>query len=177
MEHYEMAELLSKKAGVSLEEARQALQDNDWDMLDAMVALERAHKSSGETVFVDGAAEEQGYSEPKKVKNTAQHYGFKDGFQQIGYYIKRLFQLSVETDFVIMRNDREILRMPVLVMLVLLVICFWFTLPVLVLGLFFGWRYHLDGKHDAGAVNRAMDKVADAVDNLKETLDDSGNQE
>lgn len=177
MEHYEMAELLSKKAGVSLEEARQALQDNEWDMLDAMVALERTHKAVGDPVIVDGAEETAGYSEPKKVKNTARHNDFKDGFSQIGHYIKRIFQLSVETDFVIVRRDKEILRMPVLVMVVLLFICFWFTLPVMVLGLFLGCRYHLEGKHAAGAVNRAMDKVADAVDNLKDTLDDTNNQQ
>ena len=58
MERYEMAELLSQKAGVSLEEARQALEENDWDMLDAMVALERAHKTADGGVHVETGAEE-----------------------------------------------------------------------------------------------------------------------
>jgi hypothetical protein len=53
MEHYEMAELLSQKAHVSLEQARQALIDNNWDILDAIVALERRGKGSIPTVDVE----------------------------------------------------------------------------------------------------------------------------
>ena len=69
MERYEMAELLSKKAGVTLEEARQALAENEWDLLDAMVALERRGRTDIPTVTVD--AGQTGYSEPQPVKSAA----------------------------------------------------------------------------------------------------------
>ena len=41
MTNYEMVELLRQKANVSYEEAKAALEASDWDLLDAIVLLER----------------------------------------------------------------------------------------------------------------------------------------
>ena len=41
MEHIEMVEKLMSKANVSYAEAKQALENNNWDMLDALIDLER----------------------------------------------------------------------------------------------------------------------------------------
>ena len=60
MERYEMADTLSRKAGVSLERARQALEDSDWDMLDAMIALERERNAEPAAVIVGAETEEEG---------------------------------------------------------------------------------------------------------------------
>ena len=37
MEHIDMVEKLRQKANVSYEEAKQALEKNEWDLLDALV--------------------------------------------------------------------------------------------------------------------------------------------
>lgn len=190
MEHFEMAELLSKKAGVSLEDARQALEENQWDMLDAMIALERKNKAEGKTVYVEteknaGAdSGESGYSEPQqthRVKNMGgdENMGFKAGCSQIWHYIKRAFQITVENDFVIIRRDKRLLNMPVLALIVLLICCFWVTLPLLVIGLFCGCQYRFEGKQVPAAVNKAMEKIDDVTDQIKEKLDgsDDGNQQ
>ena len=44
MTNYEMVELLRQKANVSYEEAKAALEASDWDLLDAIVLLEREGK-------------------------------------------------------------------------------------------------------------------------------------
>ena len=44
MEHIEMVEKLMEKANVSYAEAKQALENNNWDMLDALIELERQGK-------------------------------------------------------------------------------------------------------------------------------------
>lgn len=175
MEHYEMAELLSKKAGVSLEEARQVLSESDWDILDAMVALERRRGTAAGPVEVDrtdGAA----YSEPQPVKSAPKREPvFTNGFAMIWHYIKRLFQLSVETEFAVVRKDKTLLSVPVLVLAVLLVCCFWIMLPLLVIGLFVGCQYRFAGRKAAAAANKAMDKLGNMVENIKDTLDSDGN--
>ena len=43
MTNYEMVEKLSEKMGVTLEEAKTALEASDWDMLDAALLLEKEH--------------------------------------------------------------------------------------------------------------------------------------
>ena len=45
MENLEKVEKLRERAEVTYEEARAALEENNWDLLDAMVALERAGKT------------------------------------------------------------------------------------------------------------------------------------
>lgn len=171
MERYEMAELLSKKAGVSLEEARQALAENDWDLLDAMVALERRGRTALETVTVDGAKQSE-YSEPQPVKNTAKKEPLiTNGFATIWHYVKQLWRLSLETSFTIHRRGETIFNVPVLVLVILLVCFFWVVLPLLVIGLFLGCTYRFEGKKAAAAANRAMEKLGDVVENIKDTLD------
>ncbi len=171
MERYEMAELLSKKAGVSLEEARQALAENEWDLLDAMVALERRGRAAVETVTVDTAGE-NAYTEPQQVKNTVKKESFfTNGFAEIWHYIRRLWRLSLDTNFTVTRRNEQLFGVPVLVLLILLLCCFWVVLPLLVIGLFVGCKYRFVGKKGAEAANRAMEKLDDVVENIKDTLD------
>ena len=176
MERYEMAELLSKKAGVSLEDARQALEENEWDMLDAMVALERRNRSMPEPVALEQPGDEAAYSEPQPVKSAPKKEKvFSNGFAMIWHYIKRVFQLAVETNFTILRHGKELLTVPVIVLAILLICCFWVVVPLLIVGLFLDCRYTFSGKHGADAANRAMDKLGDVVENIKDTLDGDDN--
>ena len=63
MTHYEMAEKLSEKMGVTLEQATAALEACDWEMLDAALQLERelgearqaAYSTEAETPKDEGA--------------------------------------------------------------------------------------------------------------------------
>ena len=45
MDKLEKVEKLRERANVSYEEAKAALEANDWDLLDAMVALEKSGKT------------------------------------------------------------------------------------------------------------------------------------
>lgn len=186
MERFEMVEHLSQKAGVSLEEARRALEENQWDMLDAMIALERAGKTAARAARTEteneNAAGEAGGSEPQKprrVRNIAEddQAGFKAGCRQIWHYIRRAFQITLDNDFVILRRDKRVLAMPVLVLIVLLIACFWVTLPLLIIGLFFGFRYRFEGKQAGPGINRAMEKLDSVADQIKETLGADDGQE
>lgn len=175
MERYEMAELLSKKAGVSLEEARQALAENEWDILDAMVALERRNHAVPAAVTVDrsGSGEEYSEPQPQPVKSAPKKDPvFTNGFAMMWHYIKRVCVLSVETHFTVVRKEKEVISIPVLVLVILLAACFWFMLPLLVIGLFVGCQYRFEGKKGVEAANRAMDKLGDVVENIKDSLDE-----
>lgn len=172
MERYEMAELLSKKANVSLEEAKITLEENEWDMLDAMVALERKYRKVDDTVRVEGAAEAEEAPQPVTTKKKDEgHMGFKAGMRELWRMIRKLFRITLDNDFCVRRFDNDVLSVPVLVLIVLLIFCFWIILPLLLIGLFFGCRYRFDG-HELGkpVVNKAMDKLGDVAEDIKEKL-------
>lgn len=74
--------------------------------------------------------------------------------------------------FCVEKENREIFRMPITVLILLML----FTsgtlvIILLIMGLFFNMRYHFAGP-DIGAVdlNKAMDAAADAAEGIKETF-------
>ncbi len=64
-----------------------------------------------------------------------------------------------------------------MVLVVLLIFTFWITVPLIILGLFFGYRYRFTGP-DLGKenVNRTLDSVAEAAESLKKEVKDSNNE-
>ena len=132
---------------------------------------ERRRSAAVETVTVDGGAGAR-YSEPQPVRSAPKREPvITNGFAQIWHYVKRLFQLSVETSFSVIRREKVLLSVPVLVLVILLLTCFWVTVPALVIAMFVGCRYQFSGKHGTEAANKVMDKVGDVVDNIRDSLD------
>ncbi len=172
MERYEMAELLSKKAGVSLEEARAALEENDWDMLDAMVALERAHKTAADAVRMDtNASGGDGVQPVKNVSGRKDPGFFSNGFAVLWEYVKKFFRITLDNDFVVMRRGRQLLTVPVLVMILLLFLSFGLMLVALIAGLFCNCRYRFEGRQlGKDGINDAMGKMSDLADDIKESF-------
>lgn len=81
--------------------------------------------------------------------------------------------------FEVVKDDNKIITIPVTILALLLLFAFWITIPLLVVGLFFGYRYMFVGP-DLGKekVNNAMDSVADMAEKLKkEVKDDKPNGE
>jgi len=63
------------------------------------------------------------------------------------------------------------MTIPVTVLVVLLLFMFWITIPIMIIGLFFGYRYMFSGPElGKENINRAMDSVADAAGNIKKEV-------
>ena len=174
MTHYEMAEKLSEKMGVSLEKATAALEACDWELLDAALMLE---KESGQTqqqawTSCDTAAEEKDAGQAARERRR----GVVEG---LGGMIRDLFNLGNRNRFEVRRKDSPLgrqddellLEVPVTVLVLLLIFAFWVCLPLLVIGLFAGCRYSFSGDElGRESVNNAMDKAAEAVERVKEEV-------
>lgn len=158
MDHYEMVEKLRTKANVSYEEAKAALEASDWDILDALVLLENEGKvNNGET-----KAE---YTTQEKPQTKAQWNNadtkakVSDGLSKLWAWIKKLFTLGNSNQFVIRRNNEELVSMPITVMALLMIVFWPFSLIVLFVGLFLGARYSFRGPDVNKNVNDFMDKA------------------
>ena len=165
MTNYEMAEKLSEKMGVSLEEAKAALEACDWDMLDAALMLEKEH-----------GAEKEVYS-TRQAEKDENEYGKGHrgpGFlTQIGGMIRKVIIRLNRNRFEVRRKntDDTVLDMPVTVLVLLLLFAFWVCVPLLVIGLFAGFHYSFSGE-DLGreSINKVMDKAADAADRVVDEI-------
>ena len=70
MDHLEMVERLSSKANVSLEEAKEALEANDWDLLDALLMLQSKEKLKDLELSADTTSEAEQKSDPETAQEA-----------------------------------------------------------------------------------------------------------
>ncbi len=161
MDHFEMVEKLRAKANVSYEDAKRALEAADWDLLDALVLLEGEGRIKPEA--------KEGFTTKKEPQPRRE-----DGAQAAKGFFRRLLEAVASLvnrgnriDFEVRKHDKVVFSLPMTAMVLLLLFTFWFSLVLLVVGLFFGLRYSLKGAKAADAVNKAMDKAAQAAENIR----------
>ena len=75
--------------------------------------------------------------------------------------------------FEVWRNGELMTSLPVLILILLVLVAYWISLPLLLLGLIFGCKYRfsgpdVDGNRAGEAANRAADKVRDAVGQVRD---------
>lgn len=147
MEHIEMVERLHEKANISYTDAKDALERSGWDMLEALVLLEREGKIGPLTASTTSAENNTSY---EKVTATAsrKENNFHKAMNKAGEKLRQLFSDSLTTSLVVRRRGKEIFRLQVLIAL-LLCICLWEpVLIALVVGLICDCRYSLDNGAD-----------------------------
>lgn len=165
MEKMEKVEALRNKAGVTYEEAKAALEANNWDVLDAMIALEKEGKvkqtssSKAEVLTGDVVTEngQKGSSEPKRRK-----------FMN---WVKDILRKANRNSFEISKDGKIILTVPVLVFVIVLLFAFHIVIPLMIIGLFFSIKYHFSGPdvHSVDVdINAAMDSASRTAENLKD---------
>lgn len=160
MDHFEMVEKLRQKANVSYEEAKAALENSDWDLLDALVYLESQGKINahqGES-YTTRKEETPRQAEEPDVKGTLSRF-----FSFVAEVINKANRITIQVS----RHGKETFTLPLSVLILLMLFMFWWVTPLAVIGLFFGFRYRILGAGVAEGVNRAMDKAADAAESIK----------
>ena len=75
--------------------------------------------------------------------------------------------------FEVWRGGERMTSLPVLILILLVVLAYWISLPLLVIGLLFGCRYRFSGpdldRNKVGEVaNQVSDSVRDAVGQVRE---------
>ena len=166
MTHYEMTERLAEKMNVSLEEAKAALEACDWEMLDAALKLEKEHGAASERAYSTRPEPEEEKSRREQAKERRR--GVVNG---LGDLIRSLFNMGNRNRFEVRKGDEVTLELPVTVLVLLLIFAFWVCIPLLVIGLFAGFRYSFSGAElGRESVNHAMDKAAEAVEKVKEEV-------
>lgn len=168
MTESEKIEKLKEKTGVSEEDARAALEQSDWDLLDAVVLLERSGKTDGETSRHSTKAESAETAESDSRSRFNRH---ASGFWE---QAKHIIQIGNENSFVISHKEKQLISLPVTVLVLLFLLFRLWLLAALAVGLFCGLRYSMHGEQlGKPEVNDVMDKAANAAENVRETVEDS----
>lgn len=170
MEQLEKVEKLRERANVTYEEAKEALEASGWDLLDAMVYLEKQGKvkSPAQETYTTNYEEQTQYVSVKDKVQEQEETGSESFFKKLSRFAKILLQKSKDNSFYITRKDEEIFHMPVWALALLLLFTWKLLIPVMIVALFFECRYSFKGKDNLDGVNKAMDKASDLADRVKD---------
>lgn len=168
MDEFEKVEKLRQRANVSYEEAKEALNASNGDLLDAMIYLEKQGKTTGTAGTaerVQGTVERcvpvcTDSKEERKKKAKADGEKFKS-------FCKNAWRKGNDNVFIMRRKDENVIKIPVWAFILILLFTFHVVLPLMLISLFFECRYCFEGKDDLNKVNDVMNQAGDAAEKIK----------
>ena len=168
----EQVEKLRDRASVSFEEAKAALEASNDDLLDAMIFLEKQGKVSlpaGGGYYSNGSASDKGGE--YAGGSTSSGESFWNMVRRLGSFCVRIINKG-NNNFIDVKKNGELLFSCPITLFVLLFICFfWIITPLVVIGMFFGYRYSIRGAElGRESVNNVIDHAYDAIDDLKKSM-------
>jgi len=192
----EQVERLREKADISYEQARQVLEQTGGDLLEALILLERqgclrtGSESAYFTTRPAGAADQQAAPPPPKgggrrrslIPAVQERSGRKEGRPGFWAQLRELLAAGLDllrhatvNQFQVWRQGEIMTSMPVLILILLVVVAFWVSVPLLLLGLIFGCKYtfagpDLDDNQVGETVNHVAHTIGDVVEQVKDEL-------
>ncbi|HBG01830.1 MAG TPA: ubiquitin [Firmicutes bacterium] len=152
MDKLEKIERLRERAQVSYDEAREAFDQANGDLLDALILLEKQgkvrppkgdgyYRSEQQTVTEQVIGKEEEPSEGRRKSTEEEPNNFKETLDRIVKFLGGLIRKGNTTNFEILKEKEHMASFPVTVLALLLLFAPWVTLPLIVIGLFFGFHY------------------------------------
>ena len=176
MDMLEKVELVRTKCNVSYEDAKAALEACGNDVLDAIIWLERAGKAdtktaSYETTGTTSAAQTASLEmreAQEEYHRTSKKTKFGELWGNFCRQLKSLLRAGIDMTFIAEREGARVVAVPLL--LVIIGILAWgASIWLLIVGLFFGFRYRIEGAGPVTIdVNDAMDKAANAAESIRD---------
>ena len=163
MEQFEMADKLAEMTGVSYAEAKEALESCSWNMLDALLLLEREGripKRSSEYKSAASDRTEETYRQDTDDEALPQprHLGLKGVLKSIWNF------LTLNTIVIRNNSGRVILSLPVLLAAIFMLASFWTLLVLVFVSFIFGCQYTFEGPQlGKKVINNAARQVGDKV--------------
>ncbi|NLY71286.1 MAG: DUF4342 domain-containing protein [Clostridiales bacterium] len=177
----EQVEKLRDKANVSYNDAKEALEATDGDLLEALIYLEKKGKVTppeGGGYYKSKADSSESKDSSKEEGSKTNRNSFADLARKFVRYCGKLIHKG-NINYLVIKKDGEVkTKFPATLLVIMLLFFFWVTMPLLIIGLFFGFRYSFCGP-DLGKefVNEAMDNIADTAENIKKSFTEEVNEE
>lgn len=158
MDHFDMAEKLREKAMVSYQEAKDALENNDWDMMEAMISLEREGRLNNRVPEAKPLEEDHKNADKKTASRHTESLG--NLLEVLADFISKLTQKGNRNHLEVYRHEQLLFKVPLTVLILLLMIGFWLLIPSMLIGWFAGIRYRVTGKDMDRMVETASSEKA-----------------
>jgi len=158
----EQVEKVVKHTGVTYQEAKEALEVTEGNVLEAIINIE---KRRGET------KQSANTSQNRQEERTQREESNSDSLDQFVEWVKRWVHRGTINKLEVVRNKKVVLALPVLVFIILVLFVFWVTVPLLIISLFFGYGYRFSGPDlEKTKVNDAVQMASEATIKAKDAV-------
>ncbi len=149
MTKLEQIEKLRERANVTYDEAKAALEAADGDLLEALIYLERQGKvdpphggGSYSTARMPQADQRDEHREERQESGAE---SFMKALERFGKFCAKLIHRANNTTFEVLKDNESKVKFPVTVLALLVIFAPHITLPLIIIGLFFGFHYRFVG--------------------------------
>ncbi|SHH68927.1 hypothetical protein SAMN02745196_01042 [Clostridium collagenovorans DSM 3089] len=168
MERNEMIQVLMSKVNVSYEEAQVALEICNWDMLEAVLYLERSGKVPNEEVTTMVKVPENNNDYKQNSKNNEHFGGIGEILGRMFKFAGKILKKGNDNYFEVRKENEKPIRVSVTISVILLVFLAIPTSILLVAGLFCGYKYSIVGENiNYDGVNSVFEEVSKSADSIK----------
>ena len=106
--------------------------------------------------------------EPEKEKQPEPD--LRGSFTRFFSFIAELINKANLISMDVNKAGKTRVSIPLSVLILLLIFLFWWVVPLMAVGLFFGFRYSFRGHKAADSVNKVMDKAAQTAEDFSESI-------
>lgn len=146
MDKLEQVEKLRERAQVTYNEAKEAYEHADGDLLEALIYLEEQGKVKGpEGGGFYSSEAEQAHEEQTQDGSNGRENNFKETLDKLWKFFAQIIKKGNNTNFEVLKDKENMVNFPVTVLVLLLLFAPWVTLPLMIIGLFFGFHYRFVG--------------------------------
>ena len=173
MDKLDNLEKLKEKFNISYEQAKIALEFNDWDMLDAELFLEYNNiiEKPEEGIFFTNTIKSK-YTEGDSISNNLVKVDVKENRDNTFFEnICDLIDKANNIIFEIIKGDKVYLKLPSTIVIILLFFSFSLIIPLAIVGLFFDLKYRLRSNQlKLDKINNVFMKIESEVRKLKDKI-------
>ena len=176
MDMFEKVDKLRERADVSYEEAKNALDRANGDILDAMILLEREGKTrqEGNGMFSTNCIGNTDSSVCDNKQTRSGNAG--ENGRSFGDKIKELLRKSTVNYLVVERKGKKIIELPILAVILIVLFAWYAAIIAMVVSLFCDCKYSFAGEDNLEAANNVCDKAEDIASQVKEKVVDEYNK-
>ncbi len=171
MTNTEMVDKIVQKSGVTREQAEDALIKNNWDLLDAMIYVEKNYSTQNNTASSQYSTYTKNEQDYQSGNNSFNIEGEKD---KVSNFLERVCRCLFHDQLVISHNGKDIIPIPIIVFIIILLSSISSILVIMLISMFFNVKYYFRGQELGNEkVNGIMDQIYDFVQKIKADVKNS----
>lgn len=172
MDKNTLVDKLQHKTNISYEEAKDALENSNWDILDAMLYLEKCNIIEKPSISIfctnEHTNNSANHGEVMNISENTQGNNKKNTHEGIFEAVCKAIDTCNNIFIEIKKSGRILLKLPLTVIILLFLFTFWLIIPLTIVALFFDIEFLVSAKRiNIDKVNKVLSDLSMKIQIIK----------